>query len=139
IWVLYMSTTTLLEQARIGFIKNGFVKYLTDADKDTKGEVLFTSFVLNVLVFVVTALICVFLGLYVGTEIWHTEVLKEMFLWYIPYAFLLTFYLQFKMIEQAHFDFKGSFLTAFFRRFFFISAIIFLAAVGRSIDLILLV
>lgn len=139
IWVLYMSTTTLLEQARIGFIKNGFVKYLTDADKDTKGEVLFTSFVLNILVFVVTALICVFLGLYVGTEIWHTEVLKEMFLWYIPYAFLLTFYLQFKMIEQAHFDFKGSFLTAFSRRIFFISAIIFLAAVGRSIDLILLV
>lgn len=135
VWVLYMSTTTLLEQARIGFIKNGFIKYLNTGDDSLKGKIFAASIALNFLIFLITVLICAALAFYVGPVLWTTEILKPMFLWYIPYSFLLTFYLQFKMVEQAHLDFKGSFLTAFFRRIFFIAAIVFYIIIGRPLEL----
>jgi len=90
IWVLYMSTTTLLEQARIGFIKNGFIKYLNTGDNDLKGRIFAASIALNFSIFLITAVISCVLAFYVGPVLWSTDVMKPMFLWYIPYSFLLT-------------------------------------------------
>lgn len=134
-WALYMAITTLLEQARIGFIKNGFIKYMNSGGPEVKTKVFATSITLNFFSFLVTAAISVILAFFIAPVAWESEILTPMFLWYIPYAFLLTFYLQFKMVEQAHLDFKGSFLTAFFRRIFFIGAIVFYVVVGRDISL----
>jgi len=139
IWVLYISTTTFLEQARVGFLKNGFIKYLTGADDESAGEIFTASLLLNLISFLITSLICILFGYYIGPVAWKADILKPMFLLYIPYSFLLTFYLQFKMVEQAHMDFKGSFLTALFRRLFFIAAIIIFISFGYSFDLITLV
>jgi len=138
IWVLYISTTTFLEQARIGFLKNGFIKYLSGNDQRQQNQILSASVVLNFIVFACTVVVCFVLAYYVGPVVWGESILKELFLWYIPYSFILSFYLQFKMLEQAHLDFKGSFLTALFRRLFFIVAIIVLIITDKSVDLLTL-
>lgn len=139
IWVLYMSTTTLMEQARVGFLKNGFIKFLASDDPKLKSDVFGASVYLNLMAFLITTAGCLGLALWIGPVVWGTAELKPMFLWYIPYSLLLTFYLQFKMIEQAHMDFRGSFLTAFFRRIFFILAIISLIIFQLEVSLMNLV
>jgi lipopolysaccharide exporter len=138
IWVLYLSTTTFLEQARIGFLRNGFIKYLAGSDISMQKNILSASVILNILLFIFTAIITLLLAFYVGPVIWGEKILTSLFLWYIPYSFFLSFYLQFKMMEQAHLDFRGSFLTALFRRLFFIIAIIYLIVFRPNVDLLTL-
>ncbi len=117
VWILFLGATTLLELGRGSLIKNALIRFLASNGEEDQAKIQKASLVLGVLFFVVSLLLILLpLAYFVGPVLWDAPVLKWMFLMYIPSFFLLIFYSQFKNLQHANFDFKGSFIAAMSRR-----------------------
>ncbi len=110
VWIVYMTTITVLNIFRDGLIKNALIKFLSGATKEEKPEIMSAAFTINLLV----TLVIVVLNLSFGAALAHLlnspELITLFYLFNIVYI-LNGFLTQFNCIEQAHFNFKGVFVS----------------------------
>ncbi len=137
-WSLFVQVTSILEVARIGFIKYGFIKFRAEL-KEVDQEKLFTAaFVLNVAFALVVALGMFLFG---GTlaSVWKAPELRNMFYLYSITSIVLVPFFQFEYLQHAQLDFKSVFLTYFIRNGFLFFSILISYLGFFQLDLILLV
>ncbi|NJN26110.1 MAG: hypothetical protein HC819_09110 [Cyclobacteriaceae bacterium] len=128
-WEMYLMITTILEMARNGMLQNAMIKFVVSADTESeKTKLLSSSLVLNVMFTAVTSLLI--LMLFAFKVFWVKEGSEELPILLVYFIFVnLAFipFSHFSYIQQAHFDFKGIFVSNFTRQgiFFVVIALSF--------------
>ncbi|MTI37895.1 oligosaccharide flippase family protein, partial [Fulvivirga lutimaris] len=134
-WALFLSSITMIEMGRVGFVKNALIKHMGLEPNNQKYRS--TSLLIGLLVFVLsTLLVQLPLAYFVGPILWNAPILKDLFLINIPASFFLIFYSHYKNIQQAKFNFKDSWLCALSRRLPMLIAILCLVGLGLKPNLI---
>lgn len=137
-WSLFVTVTTILEVARGGFVKYGFVKFSGGADKEDQKKIFTASLFLNSLFALSASIILFFLGSYLA-HIWKTPELRQMFIIYSVTSLVLIPFFQLEYLQQSLMDFKRIFFAYFVRSGFLFFAILFGYLGFYKIDLMLLV
>jgi lipopolysaccharide exporter len=138
VWTLFMSVTTILEAVRSGLIQNALVKYLSSSEKSEHGEIVSSSFLISVVVTLLSILLIIGLAPYFS-RIWNSPQLINLLYTYLAVFILSGVLTQFNAIEQAHLQFNGIFITNFIRQSFFFSFILFSYLVNFELQLLHLV
>jgi O-antigen/teichoic acid export membrane protein len=115
IYVLFISVTSLIEVARIGLIQNALIKFLSSAKDDEYNDILSSSFMLNILITIVSVIILIVLAP-ILSKVWNSEKILSLFYIYCITAFVLIVFHQMNYLQQANLDFKGYFLSNFVRQ-----------------------
>ncbi|MBU1822235.1 MAG: flippase [Bacteroidetes bacterium] len=125
VWVLFMSTITILEAIRTGLIQTALIRYLSASNEDSRPVIISASALLSGIV----TLVCVLASILfsnVLAHLWDSPQLVTLFLVY-NLGFILSGVLNlFNWLEQASFRFKGVFFTGLVRQ------VIFFAFVGGA-------
>lgn len=114
-WTLFLGTTTLLEFVRNGLVQSALIKYLSSAPKDQKSPIISASFTIGTAL----TLLCIVINIafaHILCNIWHSPQLLPLF-----YAYNIVFIFsgvlaQFACIEQAHFSYRGVFVSNLIRQ-----------------------
>jgi lipopolysaccharide exporter len=137
-WVLFTTFTSMLEVARIGFIKYGFIKLRAEAREEDYGKLLTASLAINAgFAFIVSAGMLLF-GAALA-ETWKTPELRTMFYLYSITSIVLIPFFQFEFLQHALMDFKTVFFAYFIRSGVLFSAIVFSYLGWYQLDLFSLV
>ena len=137
-WVLFTIVTSMLEVARIGFIKYGFIKLRAEAKPEDHGKLLTASLTLNVIFALVVSAGMLLFGGFLA-ETWKSPQLKAMFYLYSVTSIILVPFFQFEFLQHALLDFKSVFFTYFVRNGFLFLAILFSYFGFYQLDLFFLV
>lgn len=136
-WTLFLGTTTLLEFVRNGLIQGALVKYLSSAGKEQKSPIISASFTIGTAL----TLLCIIFNVAFAQmlcNIWHSPQLLPLF-----YAYNIVFIFsgvltQFSCIEQAHFSYKGIFVSNMIRQGLFFLFIFICYTLKFEVELIYL-
>ncbi len=127
IYVLFISVTSLVEVARIGLIQNALIKFLSSANEEEYKDILISSFILNILVTLLSVLLLIAFAPLLGT-LWNSSKIVPLFYLYCVTTVVLIFFHQLNYLQQANLDFKGFFVSNFIRQgsmFLFIALEVF--------------
>ncbi len=134
---LFILIVYILENARVGLIMNGLIRYLTIHRDDPRiyGIISTASFVLNA---AFTLLICLIIW---GLEAWvgrsyQLPQLTGMLEVYLGTAVLMTFLIHFNYVQQANLEFRGIFWSSLFLRLPALCWAVTCLFTGQKIDLI---
>ena len=113
-WTLFLTVTSLLEVARVGFVKNGFIKFRASALEEMHGTIFTASLLLNS---------CFALAVSAGmllfgddlARLWNTPQLESMFQIYAITSLILIPFFQFEFLLHAVLDFRSVFFSYFIR------------------------
>ena len=135
IWALFLIFVTIVEVSKNGFIKNAIIKYLASSEKEEHPKIITASFFLNL--FFTLFLI----GVIVALSGAFSEVLKAPQISYMLKLYIITGlvfipFSQFEFIQQGNFDFKGIFVSYFFKGLFFFSSQLFLFFFRPEVDIL---
>jgi lipopolysaccharide exporter len=137
-WNLFLLVTSLLEVARVGFVKYGFIKFRANADEQDQGKLMTAALTLNTIFALAVAIIMFSLGGFLSDVLWKIPELRKMFYLYSLTSFILVPFMQFEFLQHSLLDFKRIFIVYFARNGFMFLAIL-LAYFGLyKIDLFLL-
>jgi len=137
-WTLFLTVTSILEVTRVGFIKNGFIKFRAAASEELHGVIFTASFILNCcFALLISASVLIF-GSTLAT-VWDTPPLKTVFYIYSITSLVLIPFFQFEFLLHAVLDFRSVFLTYFVRNGFLFFAILMSYLGILKIDLVNLV
>ena len=119
-WTLFLTVTSMLEVARVGFIKNGFIKFRASATEELHGTIFTSSFVLNCCFALLISAGMLIFGNSLAT-IWNTPQLMQVFYVYALTSLVLVPFFQFEFLLHAVLDFRSVFYIYFIRNglFFF--------------------
>ncbi|WP_262247674.1 flippase [Parapedobacter soli] len=134
-WVLFLSTISLLEIARNELIQNALIKYVSIAENNTRQKIIFTSFIINMGMTGILALVLVGISPFLS-RIWDAPVLINMFLLYLISFFITGIQTQYNSIEQAYLDFRSLFLSSFLKQFFFLTVLVIAYVLKYELTLI---
>ncbi|MFM9840187.1 MAG: flippase [Cyclobacteriaceae bacterium] len=123
-WILFTTVISILEVARIGFIKYGFIKLRAEANEEDQGKLLTASLAINTAFALIVSLCMLLLGATLA-EIWKTPELRTMFYLYSATSIILIPFFQFEFLQHALLDFKNVFFVYFIRSGFLFFAILF--------------
>lgn len=136
-WGLFISVTTVVEVARGGFVKYGFVKFRGNATSEEQKKLFSASLLLNILFAFVVSIIFLISGHYLAVT-WKTPELRQMFFLYSITSFVLVPFFQLEYLQQSMMDFKRIFFAYFTRGCFLFSAILLSYLGFYELDLVLL-
>ncbi|MEM7368867.1 MAG: flippase [Bacteroidota bacterium] len=127
IWTLFLIITTFLEEGQIGLIRKPLIRlFSATEDHKTQAKILTSSLTLNTLLsFGIAMLIWGYS--WVHPRMWDLPALGEMLQVYIGSWMLMILLNQFTFLQQAHLQFRGTFLTHLFRQGFFFGYVIVIA------------
>lgn len=110
VWTVYMTTITILNILRDGLIKNALIKFLSGAKEEEKPQIMSAAFTINIIITAVIVILNLSLGTLLAKLLNSPELINLFYLFNIVYILngVLT---QFNCIEQAHFKFKGVFVS----------------------------
>ena len=118
VWVLFMSTITIIEAIRTGLIQTALIRYLSANEPRDHPSIITASLLLSGLV----TIVCVILNLLFSgslARLWNSAQLVDLFLVY-NIGFILSGVLNmFNWLEQANFNFRGVFVTGLVRQVIF--------------------
>ncbi len=137
-WVLFVQVTSLIEVARVGFLKFGFIKFRAMADDKDQAKLLTASLTLNTIFALLVGLAMFSLGGLLSESIWKIPELKKMFYLYSVTSLVLVPFMQFEFLQHALLDFKRIFILYFARNSFAFLTILFAYVGFYKIDLFLL-
>ena len=137
IWVLFLTTTSIIEVARISLIQNGLVKHLSSNDDGNRRNINTASLVLNIL-FTILIIACLFGVSGLLSELLNSPQLRFMLYAYCITSVILIPYAQFSYILQANLNFKGLFISTTSRNllFFIFSVLIYNQLISSSLFLL---
>ncbi len=128
----------MVEVARVGFIKYGFIKLRAEAKEEDHGKLFTASLAINVAFALVVSLCMLLFGATLA-ETWKTPQLRTMFYLYSITSIVLIPFFQFEYLQHALLDFKNVFFTYFIRNGVLFFAILFSYFGFYQLDLFLLV
>jgi lipopolysaccharide exporter len=113
-YTLFVTVTSIVEVARVGFIKYGFIKLRAEAPDDQRNQLFGSALALN-LAFAVVVSMAALLGAKPLATVWNAPDLEHMFLVYAITSVLLVPFFQFEYLRHATLDFKNVFFGYFIR------------------------
>lgn len=137
VWALFLTITSLAEMIRGGLIQNALIKYLVDADAEAYPKIITVSFVLNILLTLIS-IIFIYLGAEFLSLAWESEALEWMLYYYILTTVVLVPLSQLNFIEQGNFKFKGIFYSTSVRQGVFFMLILLIYFSEFYISLVML-
>lgn len=127
IWTLFLIITTFLEEGQIGLIRKPLIRFFSATDNpQTQANILTSSLTLNIGLSVIVAILLLIYG-WLHPYLWEVAALGEMLQIYIGSWMLMIVLNQFTFLQQAHLQFRGTFLTHLFRQGFFFGYVIVVA------------
>ncbi len=137
-WVLFMSTTTIVEAIRNGLIQTALIRYVSSGTKEDHPRIVAASLLLGGIV----TLLVIAAGLpgapYLA-ELWKTPELSALFRVY-ALGFAVSLFLSlFNCVEQANLRFRGVFVTGLIRQFLFFAFVAVSFLIHHQIELVELV
>lgn len=133
-WVLFISIAALMELIKHGFVRNPLIRYLAMSDVKESASIQTASMLLNIVVGVLEVIVLIFCAFYLS-DFWDSPQLQSLFLIYTLSTSFLVPINHFDVIQQARMEFKGTFLSNFFRHFGLFLYIIVVFALGFPIEL----
>ena len=133
-WVLFISVATLMELIKHGFVRNPLIRYLAMSSKEESASIQTASMLLNIVVGLLEVIVLLFCAFYLS-DFWDSPQLKSLFLIYIFSTSFLVPINHFDVIQQARMQFKGTFLSNFFRHFGLFFYVVVVFALGYPIQL----
>jgi lipopolysaccharide exporter len=137
-WVLFVTVTSILEVARVGFVKYGFIKFRAELKEEDQAKLYTAALTLNGCFAILVAIGMLSFGEILST-VWNAPELKSMFYVYSITSLVLVPFFQFEYLQHALLDFKKVFLIYFFRNGFLFSSILLSFLGIYKLDLTLLV
>jgi lipopolysaccharide exporter len=113
-WVLFVTVTSMLEVARVGFIKFGFIKFRAEENEENQGKLFTAALVLNIIFALIVSSGMLLFGEKLS-DMWSTPELTSMFNLYAITSIVLVPFFQFEYLQHALLDFKGVFIIYFIR------------------------
>ncbi len=123
-YTLFVTVTSILEVARVGFIKYGFIKFRAEVDEAEHGKLFTAAFFLNVVFAALISIGMLLLGKWLSV-VWKSHELQNMFYLYAITSIVLVPFFQFEYLQHALLDFKRVFLAYFIRSGVLFFAILF--------------
>lgn len=118
VWVLFMSTVTIIEAIRSGLIQTALIKYLAASEPAKHPSIIAASALLSGIITV----FCIALNLTFSGPLallWDSPQLADLFFVYNIGLVLSGFQNLFNWLEQANLSFKGIFVSGFSRQVIF--------------------
>ena len=138
VWALFLTITTLIEIARNGLIQNAVIKFLASSKEENHKKIISASLALNIILTSISA-ICLYCFSGLLSSLWNSPEMERMFHFYIFTTIALIPFSQLNFIQQAHFDFKGIFVSNFMRQGALFGYILYSYLTHHPIELIQLV
>lgn len=138
VWVLFISTTSIMEFARVGLISKSLITYLSSTPRESHNSIITASFIINLSLTVVLALAC-YLFAPLFSKLWDSPQLVPLFNLYIVTFVISGFLVQYQAIEQAQLLFRGVFLSNLIRQLALLGFILYTYFDSRQTSLIVLV
>jgi lipopolysaccharide exporter len=110
IWVIFLAITSILEVGRIGLLSNGLIKYLSNCTREEYPKIITASWVLNIILTCLIALVLFGLSEFIGMWSNSTELTQILKIYCIT-TFLLIPFFQCNFIQQANLQFMGVFFA----------------------------
>lgn len=117
-WVLFMSTTTIVEAIRNGLIQSALIRYVSSGRKEEHPRIVAASLLLGGSVTLLTVG-AAHLGAPYLSALWKTPELTNLFRVYTIGFSVSLFLSLFNCVEQANLRFRGVFVTGLIRQFLF--------------------
>lgn len=137
-YTLFVTVTSMVEVARVGFIKYGFIKLRAEASESDHGRIFMAALALNIFFALFVSSLVLLLGDYLSV-FWKSAELKNMFYLYSLTSIVLVPFFQFEYLQHALLDFKRVFFAYFIRNGILFFAILLSYAGLYSISLFSLV
>ena len=122
IWVIFMTISSLIETVRIGFIKNPLMILNSDGTIDKK-YLYNSSFYLNIGLTITIIIILLMVSLFIGGW-FENQIIKYLLYFYTIKLFIISIGDHFDIVQEANYDFKGTFLNLLLRSSVFVGCII---------------
>jgi len=122
-YTLFVMVTSILEVARVGFVKYGFIKFWVEVEESEHGKLFTAAFFLNTAFAGFVSIVMLLLGRWLSF-VWKSPELENMFYVYAITSIVLIPFFQFEYLQHAKSDFKRVFITYFIRNGFLFFAIL---------------
>lgn len=113
-YTLFVTVASIVEVARVGFVKYGFIKLRAEAPENERHQLFGSALALNA-GFAVLISVAALLGAKPLATIWNAPDLEQMFSVYAITSVLLVPFFQFEYLRHATLDFKNVFFGYFIR------------------------
>ncbi len=114
IWILFTSVTAILEMIRNGFIRNPLVSSLVSAEETDKRPLITASLALHCILGGVISILLL-IGSVPLSNFWDAPGLEKLFLVYALNNIIFIPFLHFEYLQTTKLQFKGIFISNFFR------------------------
>ncbi|MBL3658182.1 flippase [Fulvivirga sediminis] len=122
-YTLFMTICTFMELIKGGFIGNPLIQYSSTLTGNEYTKVISASLFLNICISLLQVVVILVFAFWLS-DFWSAPELKQMFIIYaITYVINIPLS-HMNCIQQANFDFKGSFYSNFFRQLIMFSFIL---------------
>lgn len=135
VWMLFISVTAFTEVVRIGLIKNAALKYIVSSKDGETPKVLTAVMLLNVIITILIGL-ALFFGAGFLAKTWEAPQLDLLLKLYIITSCVYVLFYHFEYIQQANFNFKGTFVSYFIKQGLFLLYILILFFAKVEITLV---
>ena len=123
VWVIFITISSLIETVRVGFIKNPLM-FLNSDSTINKKSLYNSSFILNIGLTILIIIIILIVSPFIG-NLFENQIIKSLLYFYTIKLIIISIGDHFDIVQEANYDFKGTFLDLFLRSFVFAGCIIF--------------
>ena len=123
VWVIFITISSLIETVRVGFIKNPLM-FLNSDSTINKKSLYNSSFILNIGLTILIIIIILIVSPFIG-NLFENQIIKSLLYFYTIKLIIISIGDHFDIVQEANYDFKGTFLDLFLRSFVFVGCIIF--------------
>ena len=123
VWVIFITISSLIETVRVGFIKNPLM-FLNSDSTINKKSLYNSSFILNIGLTILIIIIILIVSPFIG-NLFENQIIKSLLYFYTIKLIIISIGDHFDIVQEANYDFKGTFLDLFLRSFVFVVCIIF--------------
>ena len=123
VWVIFITISSLIETVRVGFIKNPLMILNSDSTINKK-SLYNSSFILNIGLTILIIIIILIVSPFIG-DLFENQIIKSLLYFYTIKLIIISIGDHFDIVQEANYDFKGTFLDLLLRSFVFVGCIIF--------------
>lgn len=125
IWALFLTVTTIFEQAKSNLLKNAHIRYVSgNEDHAEKIAIASSSLLINASISLLFILFIIFFAEWLAGWLHMGAELASMLRWFIPGLIFMIFFSHLEAVQQSFLDFKGGFAGYFVRQTSFFGVIL---------------
>ena len=122
IWVIFMTISSLIETARIGFLKSPLM--VLHSERTTKKDLLYANSLIINLITTSGIIIIVISIISMWGVFYEIGIIRNLFFLYFLKLAIISFSDHVDLVQETNLQFKGSFMDMFARYFVFLSLLL---------------